>query len=78
MFINESTNYYANVTVKDTNGNDVVIANLSGSTDSNRGVYNISSSIVNPELVAANKDAYFSQFNLFTSYIQSKITCLQQ
>lgn len=72
--INETTNFNAPITVKDANGNDVQVAYLNVTLDTNNQNFNISMGVNNKALVVANAAAVKQQYNDFMSAVTTRAT----
>lgn len=72
--INETTNFNSPVTVKDTNNNDVQVAYLNATLDTNNQNFNINMSVTNKALVTANAAAVKQQYNDFMTAVTTRAT----
>jgi hypothetical protein len=72
--INETTNFNTPVTVKDTNNNDVQVAYLNATLDTNNQNFNINMSVTNKALVTANAAAVKQQYNDFMTAVTTRAT----
>ena len=70
--INETTNFNTPITVKDTNSNDVQVAYLNATLDTNNQNFNISMNVTNKGLVSANDDVVKQQYTDFMTAVQTR------
>lgn len=68
--INETTNFNTPITVKDANSNDVQVAYLNATLDTNNQNITTSMSVINKALVIANADVVKQQYTDFMTAVQ--------
>ena len=78
MKVNEVTSFNAQITVKDTNGNDTVVAYLSGNLDAGQGTFSINVTPQNKTLLNTNGavntagESVAAQFSTFKTEVEAR------
>ena len=72
MTINENATFNANITVKDTNNNDVVVMTAYAGLDKANMNVNISVNTLNKDLVNANADSVKQQYDEFIVVLEAR------
>ena len=70
--INETTNFNSAVIVKDTNNNDIQVAYLNATLDTNNQNFTISMSVTNKALVTANAAIIKQQYTDFETEVKAR------
>lgn len=73
MNINETTTLNGNITVKDANGNDTVVAYLNANLSGNMNI-NINMNVQNTALVTANAADVKAQYEEFVVKVKARAT----
>lgn len=72
MIINESTNFGASITEKDSNGTDTQVAYLSANLNGSNQSLSINVNIINKDLMSANAADVQIQYNDFIAEVKSR------
>lgn len=70
--VNETTSFNGNITVKDSNGTDTMVAYLSATLDEKNENLNINMNVTNKELLNANAADAKSQYDEFETAVKSR------
>ena len=70
--INETINFSSQVTVKDTNGNDIQIAYLNATLDAGSQNFTVGMSVTNKALIVANAESVKAQYAAFESLVKAR------
>ena len=72
--INETTNFNSSITVKDASNNDVQVAYLNATLDTNNKNFNISMNVTNKALLDANAALVKQQYTDFKTAVTTRAT----
>ena len=70
--VNETTSFNGDITVKDSNGADTMVAYLSATLDEKNENLNINMNVTNKELLNANAADAKSQYDEFETAVKSR------
>jgi hypothetical protein len=70
--VNETTSFNGDITVKDSNGVDTMVAYLSATLDEKNENLNINMNVTNKELLNANATDAKSQYDEFETAVKSR------
>ena len=74
MIINETSNFNGNITLKDSNGNDTIVAYLTASLDASTMNYNINLNVTNKTLLITSGATNIAGETVATQYSDFETT----